>query len=267
LFRLLALDLDGTLLTPSHQIPDRTKAAIQEARERGVTPVIVTGRMQRSAAPYAAQLGLEGLPMVTYNGAFVSLFPSTEPLYHEPLPTAVARQFAAFCEQEGIYVQGYQDDRLRIPAKTPEAIAYQGLAGVEGEVVGPLSAWIAAPQTKMVAISTAERIAALKPVVQELLGEAANVTISNPTYLEVMSSQVSKGRALAAVAERLGVKQSEVLAIGDGLNDLEMLRWAGTGVAMGHAHDQLKAQADWVTTEGPGDGVWEAMRHFGLIQA
>ncbi|HLO02162.1 MAG TPA: Cof-type HAD-IIB family hydrolase [Symbiobacteriaceae bacterium] len=267
MFRLLALDLDGTTLTASHQIPDRTKAAIQTVRERGVTPVIVTGRMQRSAAPYAEELGLKGLPMVTYNGAFVSLFPSTEPLYHEPLPLEAARKLAAFCEREGIYLHGYQDDQLCIPAQTPEAIAYQGLAGVEGRVVGALSTWLGAPQTKMIAISTAEQIAELKGIVQELLGDAANVTISNPTYLEVMSSKVSKGKALAAVAERLGVKQSEVLAIGDGLNDLEMLRWAGTGVAMGHAHEQLKAQADWVTTEGPGDGVWEAIRHFGLVEA
>lgn len=265
MFRLLALDLDGTLLTASHQIPAETKAAIEVARERGVTPVIVTGRMQRSAAPYAAELGMEGLPMVTYNGAFVSLFPSTEPLYHEPLSLEAARTLAAFCEREGIYLHGYQDDELCIPAQTPEAIAYQGLAGVEGKVVGPLTAWLGAPQTKMIAISTPERIAELKSTVQELLGDAANVTISNPTYLEVMSSKVSKGRALAAVADRLGVQQSEVLAIGDGLNDLEMLRWAGTGVAMGHAHEQLRAQADWVTTEGPGDGVREAMRHFGLI--
>lgn len=267
MFRLLALDLDGTLLTPSHQIPDRTKAALSAARERGATPVIVTGRMQRSAAPYAAQLGLEGLPMVTYNGAFVSRFPSVEPLYHEPLPLEAARKLARYCEQEGVYLHGYQDDRLYIPALTPEAVSYQGLAGVEGEVVGSLSAWLGAPQTKMIAISTPERIAALKPAVHELLGGEANVTISNPTYLEVMSSHVSKGKALAAVAEQLGVKQAEVMAIGDGLNDLEMLRWAGMGVAMGHAHADLKAQADWVTTEGPGDGVWEALRHFGLIDA
>lgn len=267
MYRLLALDLDGTLLNDAQQIPDRTKAAIQTARGRGVTPVIVTGRMQRSAARYAAELGLEGLPMVTYNGAFVSLFPSTEPIYHEPLALEAARALASFCEREGIYLHGYQDDELCIPGQTPEAIQYQRLSGVEGKVVGRLTAWLGAPQTKMIAISTAERIAALKSIVQELLGDAANVTISQPTYLEVMSSKVSKGKALAAVAERLGVQQSEVLAIGDGLNDLEMLRWAGTGVAMGHAHEQLRAQADWVTSEGPGDGVWEAMHHFGLIEA
>lgn len=265
MYRLLALDLDGTTLNTANRIPDRTKAAIQVARERGVTPVIVTGRMQRAAAPLAAALGLEGLPLVTYNGAFVSLFPSTEPLYHEPLSLEAARTLAAFCEREGIYLHGYQDDQLCIPAQTPESITYQELAGVEGKVVGPLLAWLGAPQTKMVAISTPERIAALIPVVQELLGDVANVTSSHPAYLEVMSSKVSKGNALAAVAERLGVQQSEVLAIGDGLNDLEMLRWAGTGVAMGHAPEQLRAVADWVTTEGPGDGVREAMAHFGLI--
>lgn len=266
MFRLLALDLDGTLLNPAHQIPERTKAALRTVRERGITPVIVTGRMQRSAAPYAKQLAMEGLPMVTYNGAFVSLFPSTQPLYHEPLSLESAKELAAFCEREGVYLHGYQDDELCIPALTPEAKGYQELAGIEGKVVGPLTAWLAAPQTKMIAISTPERIAELQPTVQALLGDAANVTISNPTYLEVMSSKVSKGKALAAVAERLGVQQAEVLAIGDGLNDLEMLRWAGTGVAMGHAHPDLLAAADWVTTEGPGDGVWEALRHFGLIE-
>lgn len=265
MLRLLALDLDGTLLNPMHQIPPATREAILVARERGVTAVIVTGRMQRSAAPYAAELGLDGLPMVTYNGAFVSLYPSVEPLYHEPLPLAAAKALAAFCESEGIYLQGYQDDQLYVPEQSPEAVSYQAQAGVTGEAVGPLSAWLGAPQTKMIAISTPERVAALKPVVQELLGGAANVTISHPRYLEVMSSQVSKGRALAAVAERLGVQQSEVLAIGDGLNDLEMLRWAGTGVAIAHAPAELRAVADWVTTEGPGEGVREAIAHFGLI--
>jgi Cof subfamily protein (haloacid dehalogenase superfamily) len=265
--RLLALDLDGTLLTKNQEIPPRTLAAIKSARTQGVRAVIVTGRMYRSAAPYAAKLGMEGLPLVSYNGAYVAEYPSNTPIFHEPVDVETARRCAAYCESQGIYIQAYVNDQICQPAYTDEARSYEELAGVKGHVVGPISEWLTEPSTKLVAVSSPERIARLREELSALLGEAANVTISIPTYLEVMSGRVSKGRALQAVAERLGVDRSEVMAIGDGLNDLEMIRFAGTGVAMGHAPAALKAEADYVTESGPGEGVWEALRHFGLIQA
>jgi Cof subfamily protein (haloacid dehalogenase superfamily) len=266
MIKLVALDMDGTLLDVSLQIPPATHAAIAAARARGVRFVIVTGRMFQSAAPYAKELGLEGLPLVSYNGALVSQFPSGETIYHEPLPLADCLQLAHFCEARGYHLQAYVDDRLYVPAlggRTPE---YLAVAQVEAHPVGPLSEWLHAASTKMLILADEVRMPQIQAEVQAFLGAAAHVAPSHPTFLEIVSSKVSKGVALAQVAAALGVEQHEVMAVGDGMNDLAMLTWAVTSFAISHAPEALKAAATHVTRQGAGHGVAEALERMGLTR-
>lgn len=263
--KLVAVDLDGTLLGPDLKISPRTRAAISAARVRGVHFVIATGRMYQSAAPYARELELEGAPLVAYNGALVREFPSGRTVHHEPVPVETCLRAARHCEDRGYHVQAYVDDQLHVPDLGLRTEQYVSVSQVRAHPVGPLSRWLKAPSTKMLVVDEPERIEAIQADLRELLGPSVSVVQSYPLFLEIVSSKVSKGTALQATAEALGLGQAEVAAVGDAANDLPMLAWAGVSFAMAHAPERVKRAAAYVTESAPGDGVAEALERLGLV--
>jgi len=264
--RLVALDVDGTLVGKDLQIPARTREAVRAARERGVRFAIVTGRMYQSGVPFARELGLEGTPLVAYNGGMVREYPSGRMIFHDPVPVETGLKLARFCEARGYYLQAYVNDDLYVPDMGPRAQHYVNIARVEPHPVGPLSHWLKDGSTKLLIVDDPERIPQIRTEVQELLGPSVHAAASYPEFLEIVKSDVSKGKALAAMAESLGIAREEVLAIGDAMNDLPMIQWAGISFAMAHAPAELKRAATYVTTEGVGYGVAEALERLGLVE-
>lgn len=263
--KLVALDVDGTLVGKDLQIHPRTREAIAAAKARGVQFVVVTGRMWKSGAPYAAELGLEGLPLVSYNGGMVREFPSGRPIFHQPVPLELCKALAAYCEAHGLHLQAYVDDDLYVPDLGPKTQYYVSIANVKATPVGSMFLWLKDPSTKLLIVDEPERIKQLQPEVARLLGPSVNVASSYPEFLEIVHGEVSKGVALKAVADSLGVAREEVMAIGDALNDVPMLRWAGTSFAVGHAAEAVKRAATHVTEAGPSLCVAEALERFGLV--
>jgi Cof subfamily protein (haloacid dehalogenase superfamily) len=263
--KLVALDVDGTLIGKDLQIPARTKQAIQAARTRGVQFVVVTGRMYQSSAKYAEELELQGLPLVAYNGALMREYPSGRTIYHQPVPLEQCKALAAFCEAHGYHLQAYVNDELYVPELNERSQLYTSIAQVRATPVGSLFLWLQEPSTKLLIVDDPARIPPIGEEVRRLLGSAVHVASSHAEFLEVVSSQVSKGSALAAVAESLGVERDEVMAIGDGMNDMAMLTWAGTSFAIAHAPEALRKAATYVAEEGAGLGVAEALERMGLV--
>jgi Cof subfamily protein (haloacid dehalogenase superfamily) len=263
--QLVALDVDGTLLNRDFVIPPATTEAIHAARARGVRFAIVTGRMYQAAAPIARELGLEGTLLVTYNGALIKEFPSGRTIYHEPLPLDVSKAIAAFCEARGYHVQGYQGDELYVPQVDERARQYQAIAGVEAHPVGSVFLWLSEPPTKLLIIDEPARIPVIQQEIAELVGAGANLAQSYPSFLEIFSPKASKGAALAALAAEMGLSADQVMAVGDGMNDLSMLTWAGTSFAMAHAPEPVRRATTHVTKAGAGDGVAEALTRMGLV--
>lgn len=263
--KLVALDVDGTLVGKDLQIPPRTREAIAAARARGVRFVVVTGRMYKSGAPYAAELGLDGLPLVAYNGGMVREFPSGRMIFHQPVPLESGKALAAYCEAHGLHLQAYVDDDLYVPDMGPFTQFYVSIASVAATPVGSMFLWLKDPSTKLLIVDEPERIKQIQPEVQALLGPEVHVATSYPEFLEITHGQVSKGQALQAVAESLGIVREEVMAIGDAMNDLPMLTWAGTSFAMGHGPEAVRKAATYVTESGPGFGVAEALERLGLV--
>jgi Cof subfamily protein (haloacid dehalogenase superfamily) len=265
--RLLALDLDGTVLTPDLRMSEPTRAAVAGARARGVHVVLATGRMYRSTVRYAAMLDLPG-PLICYQGAYIRGLPLPdgtpgELLLHRQMPAEAARAAVTWSRDHGLDPHLNIGDRLivgRGPEETPD---YERMAGVGPEYVADVAAAIPGPVTKVLAVGSIGLPYQVLSAAREAFDGRLEVTVSHPEYLEFMPLGVNKGTGLAFVADRLGIPMEAVMAVGDQANDLEMLRDAGLGVAMGDAPPAVIAVADDVTGTVAADGVAEAIeRHI-----
>jgi Cof subfamily protein (haloacid dehalogenase superfamily) len=260
--RLLAVDLDGTLINHDLIINPRDADAVRAAVAAGVQVVIATGRMFRSSLPYAQELGLRG-PIINYQGAVVREIATGEVIYRCELSRAMQQRALAYAEPRDWHVNAYVDEEVYTERVRSEADLYARVSMVPYHVVGRLSAWVSRESTKLVLVVLDP--AEVPPRIAELsawMGEVARVTRSLDWFIEVVNPQVSKARALALVAERLGVARSDVCAIGDNTNDQEMIEWAGFGAVMRTAPESLRARADYVTSTPDEGGVAEVIDRF-----
>lgn len=264
--RLVALDLDGTLLDPHNRITPRTAAAVAATAARGARVAIVTGRMYISAVPYAAELHLADHPLVSYNGALVKEYPSGRQVAHRPVPLPAAQVVLELCRDRGYYVQGYWDDTCYVEQIIERTERYCRNAGVDAVAVGPLLRYMKEPPTKLLIFEPEERIPGIEAELRVRLGDSVNTAASFPYFLEITHPEATKGRALAALAAHYGFGPENVLAVGDANNDLSMLTWAGHSGVMAHAVPEVQAAATYVASAPPGDGVAEVLERF-ILQA
>jgi Cof subfamily protein (haloacid dehalogenase superfamily) len=254
-YRLLATDLDGTLFGHDLKIGDRTRSALMGLGERGVALVLATGRMYQATLPFARELGIT-TPLITYQGAWIRHPHTHKDVWHHVMEVELAREALAALAETGLHVNLYMNDKLYLQNVTEEARGYTALARVDFEQIMDWEQVLReGGPTKLVAIGPEPEIVKWQAVMKERFGNRLFVTQSQPTFLEFAGPMVGKGRALEHLAAQLGVAREEVVAVGDGLNDLDMIEWAGLGVAMGSGHPGLKAKADRVTASLAEDGV------------
>lgn len=261
--KLVALDLDDTLLDHSNAVSPRTREIIRQAVGQGVTVTVATGRMYVSALPFAQQLGLD-VPLITYNGALIKSALSGETLMHTPIEEETALAVLELFRKKGWYIQSYLNDTLYVAERDEKARYYENLAGVKAVPVGQALYTMKGDPTKLLALSEPGEIKIINETVHAAFGSRLYAAVSKPNYLEMANPAVNKGRALAFLAATLGVEQHEVMAVGDSVNDLDMLEYAGLGVAMGNASDKVKAAANAVTCGNDADGVAEAIIKYVL---
>jgi Cof subfamily protein (haloacid dehalogenase superfamily) len=249
--RLLALDIDGTLIGEDLLLRDRTVAAIRAARHRGVFVSLVTGRMSTSAIVFARKLGLTE-PIVAYQGALIrALRPDGAErlgrlLRHRPLSAAAAREVAVWARTMGLEPHVNHLERFVIQADDPRAEDYSSFLGSRAEMVPDLVAWLRHPVSKVLAVSAEAMDETLLADARRRFAGRAAVTISHPRFLEFLAPGVSKAEGVRHLARRARVPMANVLAIGDNFNDLEMLAAVGHGAAMPSAPEPVLAAARYV---------------------
>ncbi|AEG61809.1 Cof-type HAD-IIB family hydrolase [Desulforamulus ruminis] len=263
-YRMLAIDLDDTLLNSRLQISPRTKEAIRRARDAGVHVTLATGRMYRSALPYARELELN-LPLITYQGALIKEVATEEVLLHRPLPLELAREAVALASSQGHHVNVYLDDNLYVGKLTPEAEKYRKISGVPiypvGDLVKLLDKRGVAP-TKVLVVGEETAMDELGEQMLDRFGKTLHICKSKPHFLELSHPEATKGHALDTLARRWDLTRDQVIAVGDSYNDLEMIEYAGLGVVMGNACPDIKAKADYITQSNEQDGVAEVIAKF-----
>ncbi|MBE9140606.1 HAD family phosphatase [Nodosilinea sp. LEGE 07088] len=270
--RLLVLDIDGTLAGESNQINAPVLEAIAQVQQRGIAVAIATGRMYQSALRFHQVVGSD-LPLMAYQGAFIK-DPKTQQLYrHMPLPRQLALELLAYLApmeaRNDLSIHLYIDDQLHVRGIVDDTKAYAERSGVEPLAVGDLAALLtdnaAIETTKLLTLS--ENVDLLGDILLQLSQryptEDLYLTRSVEQFFEATHPKANKGEAVKYVAEELlGLTPDQVMTIGDNFNDLEMLRYAGIGVAMGDAPDPVKQGADWVAPGVEADGVAAALQRF-----
>ncbi len=262
--RLIVTDLDDTLLRDDHTISARSLDTIRCAEEQGITVAIATGRMVPSALPYARQLGLKGLLMCCQGAQIVDI-ETGEVISLTPVPQELARQAIRFAQERGIYIQYYSTTTYYFEKTGEESEYYRHAAGIAGvETRRDLAETLDFEPIKLLMIAEPPRIREAYEAAKARFGDTLEIAISKSNYLEFTHRDAHKGAAMAGLAARLGIPLSQVMAVGDALNDLSMIRGAGLGVAVANATDFVKSQADAVTASNQEDGVALAIETYAL---
>ena len=236
----------------------RTRAALEAARAHGVKVIVVTGRMYQSVRRYLT--GPE--PVVCYQGAVVADPTTGEFLRHVPVPLELAREAIDAIQQHGWPLNCYVDDELYVAHVTWHAEQYARFQHIELHEVGNLLQWLDRPPTKLVVAGDPDELDELSGELRPTFAGRLYISKSLPIFLEFAHRDVSKGAGLQFVAERLGFTPSTTVAFGDGENDLELLEWAGYGVAVANADARLKAIADLVCPPVEEEGVAQVVEAF-----
>lgn len=265
--KLLVLDIDGTIVGDSNQIKNPVKLAIEAAQKQNIQVTLATGRMYRSALPYYEQIE-SNLPLIAYNGAWIQN-PQTEEKQHLPIAKEIALELLDYFESPAMNpyfgVHCYLEDKLYVKEITQSTKEYEERSQVSALPVGDLRKVLQSNPTKVLAIAHKPKM--IKKCFPELKERYStgklHLTQSAHNLLEAMHPQVNKGTAVQYLAENiLGITKEEVMAIGDNFNDLEMLQYAGLGIAMGSAPSELKEIANWVAPDVEADGVAVAIHKF-----
>ena len=259
MIRLIATDMDATLLNGNSELTPRTVRAVRQAMEAGARFVIASGRMYETARPFAERLETNA-PMIAFNGAMACDWRTGAPLFTTDIPVEIARGVCAMAEERGVFIQYFPERGLyyqkRIAAVCDE---YEGRVRYHGtETVLPLSQWITRPPLKLLCLGERESLLALREALNAAFPQL-RVMFSQPTYLEIVTAGVDKGNALRAVAERLGVAREEIAAFGDAGNDLGMLAYAGRGYAMENASENVLARVPLHAPANTDDGVAQVL--------
>ncbi len=267
--KLLVLDIDGTISGHSNTISLRVKQAIASAQAKGIHVAIATGRMYRSALRFHQDIN-STLPLAAYQGAWIQ-DPATEQVHrHLAVSCEIAHQLLDYFEQPQLRsllsIHFYINDQLYVREITPETKIYVKRSNIPVIPVGDLRQVLNTNSpTKVLALCDNTNL------IDELLVDLRRqytpselyLTTSTPTFLEATNASVNKGAAVLYLAEELlGLQSANVMTIGDNFNDLEMLQYAGIGVAMGNAPAAVQAIAKWVAPTVEEDGAAVAIEKF-----
>ncbi len=263
--KLLALDLDDTLLRHDLSISFHTRSVLKKAEAKGVIVVLASGRSPMAMDRYARELGMHKRPgyLVSNNGVTILESDTGEILQETRLPVDAALSVYDLVAAEGLPVSVYDGDTIYVSQRNEFADQDQKSTGFRQVVVQNFRDMIAAGQLKLVIPGDPMLLRPLETILKTYIGDRVTIFTSKPYFLEILPPACGKGEALAFVTNRLGIGRETVMAVGDSMNDESMIRWAGWGVAMRNGDERIKAMASFVTARtNEEDGVAELVERY-----
>ncbi|MBR0600608.1 Cof-type HAD-IIB family hydrolase [Sinanaerobacter chloroacetimidivorans] len=262
MYKLIAIDLDDTLLNDEGVISEKNKAAIQRAEKAGVKVVIVSGRSYSSTKQYIKELALPNLT-VSLNGAYIQDPMDDRLVDGFPIAQSVTLELIKDIEPFEVHINFYNGEKVICQDPSEQALFYSQMNRIEIDYVDSLAELSKTTQAgKLLMSDNQEKLKEIKDLLQKKYGDELNIVFSKPIFLEVTDKKASKGAALLKVAEMYGIEAPEVIAIGDSENDISMIRSAGLGIAVANAKEIIKNEADFVTFSNNESGVAYAINKF-----
>lgn len=266
-YEILILDIDGTLTNSKKEVSPKTLDAVIRAQEEGIKVVIASGRPTAGINKIAKTIKLDeyGGYVLSYNGAKITNFQTGEVVYNETLPEEMI---------PSIYEEAIDSHVGIITYEGNDAIAGNGIDkynelearinGIGLREVKDFPNYITFPINKCLLTGEPEHMAEVEQKMKERFGNFLNIFRSEPFFVEVMPQNIDKAYSLGKLLKHLDLERSQMIACGDGFNDLSMIKYAGLGVAMANAQEVVKQAADYITLSNDEDGVAKVIDKFML---
>lgn len=288
-YKLIALDVDGTLINSDHILTARTVRAIKDAKDTGIKVTIATGRHFLSAIRMARKIEIDA-PLICSDGAIIRDIYSNDTIYHL-LPQEIALdvmrmaldydnfKIQVFTKDGKIYAgPSYRSTFFKRFLRAPLKHSLRGYYNLmkdfvfipvknTGNIDGTIAALDEAP-AKVVVYGN-ERAQDLKDFANRIItkyGDNISITSAIDNCIDILNGGISKAKGISILSEKLGIRREEIITVGDNLNDMEMLEYAGLGVAMGNAPDKVKSKANYVTASNNDDGLAKFLEKLLSVQ-
>ena len=266
-FRAIALDLDGTLTNHDKVVTPRTRQALLKAQELGTVIILASGRPTYGIVPVAECLELEkrGGYILSYNGGNIVNAKTGEKLFSQSLPDAVIPILYKYAKEKNHALLGYAGNEIITEMPDDQYVKEESRINKMNirKVDNLLDALEPHPTKLLMTGDPTDMIKAEEELV-EILGEKMDIFRSAPFFLELVPKGIDKAQSLLRLLSKINLTPADLMAFGDGYNDLSMLKLAGVGVAMANAAPEVRADADYVTLSNEEDGVAAALLHFGM---
>lgn len=256
-YKMIAVDIDGTLLNSKSELTEPTREAISKAMDKGIVVIVSTGRPTYGMDRMLKSIGIsENIPMIVYNGAKVVMSETGHVIYEQKLAAERIAELEGMSKEYGVDMIMWVDDKLYMNALNDDTTAYQGIMNAPYEIVDSFAEAASAGAIKAIWIeNNIERINKIQSEMQKHFKDEVNCLTSRPYLLEFFDKDASKAIGMQKIGECYGIDQSEMIAVGDADNDISMIEYAGLGVVMGNAKDNVKAYADFIAPTNDEDGL------------
>ncbi len=257
-YKVLVLDIDGTLTNSQKIITQKTKQVLREAQKQGVKLVLASGRPTPGIVPLAEELGFGefGGFILPFNGAKIIDYQSKKTIFETVLPMEEIPLLYRSSKEHDVAIVTYDDFSIITERSDDKYVAVE--ARINNMPVKKVSSFVDTVNfqvTKCLMVGDGDYLENVELDVKEHFGDRLNVYRSEPFFLEIMPQNIDKAYSLSKLLEYLGCTKEEMVACGDGFNDLSMIRYAGLGVAMSNAQVVVKESADFITLSNDEDGV------------
>lgn len=264
-YKMLVLDIDGTLTNSKKEITKRTKTALKRAQDKGVTLVIASGRPTQGIVPIAEELDMQnsGGYILSFNGAVVTDYKTKEVVCQTTLSKEELPRLYLSSKQYGIPIVSYSDGVIITESASDKYIEIE--ARINKMPVKQVEDFVSALNhdvPKCLMVGDGDYLATVEKEINNVYGQRLSIYRSEPFFLEIMPKNIDKANSLCALLSHAGLKREEMIACGDGYNDLSMIKYAGLGVAMGNAQPIVKESANHITLTNDEDGVAHVIEEF-----
>ena len=266
-YRAIALDLDGTLTNHEKVVTPKTREALLKAASEGAVIILASGRPTYGIEPVAEclELNQRGGYILSYNGGNIVNAKTGEKLFSQFLPDEVIPELYAYAKEHGHALLGYAGNEIITEMPDDQYVKEESrINKMNIRKVDNLFEFLEPHPTKLLMTGDPTLMLKAEEELVEKLGDRMDIFRSAPFFLELVPKGIDKAKSLTRLLTKINLTPADLIAFGDGYNDLSMLKLAGMGVAMENAAPEVRAEADYVTLSNEEDGVAAALTHFNM---